>query len=750
MRCITRCLCLLVFFVMGHDALAQNVEDAKPYQNHKLVRVTVESMRDMLAYEQLGTYLECRPGVGQMHLVVPPEAMDAVRALDADAPVLVENYQERVDAMMRANNEALARRGGFFTAYQTNASINTFTDDLTQQNADILSRSVIGQSHEGRDIHALTLTAPYGPGEARRPQVVLNGCQHAREWVSPSSVLFVLDQLVANAGNDPQVDEILESVELHFIPMCNPDGYVYTFTNQRLWRKNRRPVGGGIGVDLNRNWSFQWGGAGSSGSVSSDVYRGPSPFSEPETQVVRDYILSLPDVHGHIDFHSFAQLILGPWAYSTSAAPPRADEHVLVQNEMASAMTSANGVTYIAGLGTDALLGPAAGAMQDWTPAEVDALGWTIELRPNSSFPGFELPPDEIIPTGEEALEAVKVLAEFAALTLEIAPSGSIPSQVSSQQATSVSVSITAFNTEELDPSTPELLYRLDSSDPFASAPLTESGGVYTGMLPSVACGQTIEFYFRAESTSGEVATLPDGAPSSLFTAEGAPINVVFVDDFETDQGWTVSGSVTDGEWERALPIGGGDRADPPSDFDGSGLCYLTDAEDGNSDVDDGTTILTSPVFDLSDGGTIEYAYWMDSTNFDADSLTVEIATDPAGTDWTQLRSYTTPESSWRTDAIDVTTEASPSSTVRIRFLATDGGEPSVIEAGLDAVSVVQTGECCPGDCDGNGIVDFSDLTAMLFAFGGQDPVAGCDADGSGIVDFNDLTSALFLFGPCE
>ncbi|MEQ9617300.1 MAG: M14 family metallocarboxypeptidase [Phycisphaerales bacterium] len=743
---------LLSLGLFSSSASAQAPETEGPYAGHKLVRVEAKTNGEMLALSSLGTMLECRPRAGEVHLVLSPEAVGALGELGLESEILVEDYQTIVDQTRALNDEALALRGGFFTAYQTNDAINAFTQDLANNNAGVLTRFSIGQSFQNREIHALVLTAPYAMGEPRRPQVVLNGCQHAREWVSPATVLYILNEMTNGAGVDPQIDEILNSLEIHFIPVCNPDGYVYTHTNQRLWRKNRRPVGGSTGVDLNRNWSFQWGGAGSSGSSSSETYRGPSPFSEPESTAISSYLLSLPDVHAHIDFHSFDQSILGPWAYSTTVTPPRADEHIIVQEDMAQAMFDATGTFYEAGLGTDAILGPAAGAMPDWTLDELNALSWTIELRPNSSFPGFELPPDQIIPAGTESLAAVLTLADYAARTLEIEPVSPIPAQVSSESPTSLGVSITEFNLETLDPSSPELLYRLGTSGPFTTVSLGESGGVYSGELPPVPCGQTVQFYFRASSTGGVVATLPDDAPGELFEADALPIATEFADNFQTNMGWSVSGSVTDGAWERAVPIGGGDRGDPPTDFDGSGLCYLTDAADGNSDVDGGTTIVTSPVFALPDGGTISYAYWVGTAgNFDADSLNVEVATNAAGTNWTLVRSYTTPGTSWRADSIAIGDETASSSTVRVRFLASDLGTASVIECGLDGVTVTTTGECdCPGDCDGSGAIDFNDLVAMLFEFGMPDAPATCDADASGAVDFNDLVTALFLFGPCE
>src|SRR5690606_2987818 len=134
---------------------------------------------------------------------------------------------------------------------------------------------------QGREIFEVKIT---GPGGGSKPKVVLNGCQHAREWLSPMSVCWAAEQLALGDGVDGQITALLDSVEVHLIPVVNPDGYEFSHDLSRYWRKNRRNNGDGtFGVDLNRNWAYQFGGASSSGSGSSEEYRGTAAFSEPET-----------------------------------------------------------------------------------------------------------------------------------------------------------------------------------------------------------------------------------------------------------------------------------------------------------------------------------------------------------------------------------------------------------------------------------------------------------------------------------
>lgn len=284
--------------------------------------------------------------------------------------------------------------------------------------------------------------------------------------------------------------------------------------------------------------------------------------------------------------------------------------------------------------------------------------------------------------------------APFDNLTIAYAPAA--PTQLTPNTVTQFMVDIDPGD-DTLVPASETLHYRFDGGS-FITAPLTPLGGTsYMAALPAAGCGDSPEFFVSAEGQTGGVRNNPSGgAADPIQAATSSAGGTPFSDDFESDLGWTVadfaeSGTV-DGTWERGVPVGGGDRGDPASCFGGSGQCYLTDNVDGNSDVDNGATVLTSPVFDLSDGGTISYAYWLNDIPGGPigaeDSLSVEVATNAAGTNWVELRLYDTVAANWRTDSIEVGVETPLSSTVRIRFAASDFSPGDVIEAGIDNVVV--------------------------------------------------------------
>lgn len=221
---------------------------------------------------------------------------------------------------------------------------------------------------------------------------------------------------------------------------------------------------------------------------------------------------------------------------------------------------------------------------------------------------------------------------------------------------------------------------------------------LYNANIPGQQQCTGVYYYLQASDNQGYSGRHPETSYNRFFV--GSSFITLFSDNFQTDQGWTVSGSVADGQWERAIPAGGGDRGDPPTDYDGSGFCYVTDNVDGNSDVDDGTTILTSPTFDLSEGDSkISYARWYSNSEGDDpnnDVFVVQVSSDNGGS-WTVAETVGPIEESsggWYEHSFWVGSFVTPSSQVKIRFEASDLGSGSIVEAGLDAFLILAP------DCD--------------------------------------------------
>jgi thermolysin len=239
-----------------------------------------------------------------------------------------------------------------------------------------------------------------------------------------------------------------------------------------------------------------------------------------------------------------------------------------------------------------------------------------------------------------------------------------------------------------------QLHYSIDGGA-YVTVPMTEiSTNYYRATLPAGNCDSKYYYYVSADEETNGTFYDPDTTnPFWAIVADSAVI--VFEDNFETDKGWTVSGDATDGQWDRGVPVGGGDRGDPPTDFDGSGKCYLTDNVDGNSDVDGGTTILTSPIFDLTGEARIHYARWY-SNNFGnapySDIFEVYLSND-SGATWTlveQVGPIQQASGGWYEHSFWVSDLVTPGPGMQMRFEASDLGDGSVVEAAVDAFSVTQ------------------------------------------------------------
>jgi hypothetical protein len=320
---------------------------------------------------------------------------------------------------------------------------------------------------------------------------------------------------------------------------------------------------------------------------------------------------------------------------------------------------------------------------------------------------------------------------------------------------------------EQVVPGSPTLHYRYDGES-YQTASLTPLGGdLYQATLPGAACADTPEFYVSAEGDGGTTVTDPSDAPANVHSAGVGEITVAFADDFETDQGWTAENlGATSGNWQRGVPVNDPDwDYDPVSDSDGSGQCYLTQNQYGNTDVDGGAVRLTSPTIDMSAGGiTIGYDYYLYLTDNPGgvDRLLVEIDGNDGAGPWTEIARHDTGAGlNWRShlieqadlDAAGVTLTA----TMKIRFTTNDADPQSINESGLDAFRVTslycEDGPECFGDLDGDNNVDLTDLAQLLGNYGttsGAQYEDG-DLDGDGDVDLADLSALLAVYGtPCE
>ena len=367
-----------------------------------------------------------------------------------------------------------------------------------------------------------------------------------------------------------------------------------------------------------------------------------------------------------------------------------------------------------------------------------------------SSYPFFPSG-NVVISDIERGLFVVRVDAQLRPMALTSA--GEIPQSVN--PAGGDVLSVQTVTREGNTVASVELM--LDTGSGFSPIAMSDNGdGSYSAALPVISCGSDISYYFGASTTEGFNSTFPANGAADALTASVVSSTIeIFADDFQSNTGWSVSGSVSDGAWERATPAGGGDRGDPAADFDGSGRCYLTDNVEGNSDVDGGTTTLTSPAMDASGANTtLSYAMWYSNNLGLVDDAFVVQISNNNGSSWTTIDTLSGSQNGiWIEYSFDLDSIfANPSSQVRVRFLADDSGEGSIVEAGVDAVKLIertcvdaQTG-CNGADlAEPYGQFNFFDVSAFLQAFNAGETAA--DLTGDGQLNFFDISDFLSLYG---
>jgi len=393
----------------GHKVLSVNVETQEKLQ---LLKTILHATGDQDVWTNDGELSK-----GENHIRIKNTTETLLR-LHFDCKVFIEDVQVLINSVDK-QSEAV-KDGAFFDAYRRYAEIVAELKSLATKYPTLTRFTAsIGKSIESRDIPAIRVSAT-GFNNNTVKRIFFQGGQHAREWIGPATVLYQTVKLLENYGKDATVTALLDNVEFVIVPLSNPDGYEFAFTGDRLWRKNRRRnTGGSFGVDLNRNWNEHWGGGGSSSTPTSDTYRGTAAFSEPESLAISNYITSFnlqDNILGAIDFHSYSQLVLRPYGWTSANSP---DEKALkiIGDGISYEISRNSGKAYTSQKSIDLYV--TTGTASDWYyGAEGIWAAYTIELRDTGQY-GFILPPAQIVPTGEEIWASMKY---FSTIVLDTHP----------------------------------------------------------------------------------------------------------------------------------------------------------------------------------------------------------------------------------------------------------------------------------------------------------------------------------------
>lgn len=297
---------------------------------------------------------------------------------------------------------ANGRAGFAFDQFHTLDAIYTWMRTAAASNPDTELIS-IGSSYEGRDVMGLKIN-----GGRDLPIIFMLCGIHSREWVTQASCVYIADKLAKG-----QAGSAMAGFEWHIVPAGNPDGYVWTWEGDRMWRKTRKLVSSRCtGIDPNRNWDFahcqEWGER-----RCSDAYCGSTAFSEVETSNVAFYVKALQDsgrdVRSYIDVHAFSQMWMWPWGYTRDLP---VDETAMAKcgNAGARALESVNGMYMRTGTISRTIY-KCGGTSLDWIYANLGIkYTYALELRDTGRY-GFLLPANQIVPAASEFMEGLEAMA---------------------------------------------------------------------------------------------------------------------------------------------------------------------------------------------------------------------------------------------------------------------------------------------------------------------------------------------------
>ncbi len=334
---------------------------------------------------------------------------------------VIDNYNKREKLSLSKLNQIqnfnqidgfeFGSMGGYYTFDEVLSEL----DSMKSLYPDLITvKDSIGSSNEARAIWAVKISDNPDVDEDE-PELLYTSLHHAREPESMMTVIYFMYYLLENYGSDAEVTYLIDNREFHFIPVINPDGYVYNSeTNPNgggMWRKNRKEnEDGSFGVDLNRNYGYNWGfnDLGSSPDPSSSTYRGSGAFSEPETQAVRDYC----EKHNFVlalNYHTYSNLLIYPWGYETKLTP---DSSVFIQ--YSTEMTKYNNYTF--GTGEETVGYLVNGDSDDWMYGEQTTKNKILAMTPEvgNGNDGFWPLQSRIFPLAEENIYPNLLLAKFA------------------------------------------------------------------------------------------------------------------------------------------------------------------------------------------------------------------------------------------------------------------------------------------------------------------------------------------------
>ncbi|MBT8276031.1 MAG: T9SS type A sorting domain-containing protein [Bacteroidia bacterium] len=659
----TTTIFLLLFFVLSTSILSQETVYSK-------VRVSLDNSSEIERLAGLDFDLDHPEFEGEdsLYLYVTEAEITKLRYHNFQFEVVIPNFREYYAEMLMGDAENiqnmtrsdfvadgfdLGSLGGFYTFAEMEAKLDEMKTNYPNL---VTTKSSIGTSIEGRPIWMVKISDNPDLDEPE-PAAYFDGVHHAREPLAMATTINYMFWLLENYETDPMVQFLVDNRELYFVPIVNPDGYVYNEETDPdgggLWRKNRNPNGGGlcIGVDLNRNYSFGYAANESCSSPNpcSGVYRGTAPFSEPESTAVKDF-LALIQPNTAFSTHSTAGSYLMPYGFDTS--PPDFE----IYSEWASAFLDDNDYPY--GVTFQMLGYTSCGTTRDYLHSE-GIYGWTPEIDGD----GFWPPPSTIFELVDENLRALFYQSWISGAYLDVQSHTQIGNALPGEsfqlvveikntgvgaEAQNVSVILSTSNTNVTVPTANDygIVAAREKKDNNASPFIISLDPSFVGS------------YFDLTITTYQDAVANESIDIPIFVGEGTTL---FFDDAENGMSnWTASGNGI--SWSEV------------GDDSYSGDFSFGDSNGGNGENNTSNNFELNQTFafDIDFRPVVTFATkWSIESD---DNANFQVSTD-GGTNWNTIKEYSK-NNDWTVELFDLVAYSGLPD-VRFRFtMDTDGFIP--------------------------------------------------------------------------
>ncbi|XP_072460884.1 carboxypeptidase A6 isoform X1 [Notamacropus eugenii] len=321
--------------------------------------------------------------------------------------ILIADLQKALEKgnSLRAQRNRRSLPGYSYEVYHSLEEIQNWMHHLNKTHPGLVHMFSIGKSYEGRSLFILKLGRR---SRAYKRAVWIDCGIHAREWIGPAFCQWFVKEALQTYRSDPAMRKMLNHLYFYIMPVFNVDGYHFSWTNDRFWRKTRSRNSRFRcrGVDANRNWKVNWCDEGASFHPCDDTYCGPFPESEPEVKAVAHFLRKRrKHIRAYLSFHAYAQMLLYPYSYKYAKIPNFSCVESAAYNAV-TALHSAYGVRYRHGPASSTLY-VSSGSSMDWAYKNGVPYAFAFELRDTGHF-GFLLPESLIKPTCTETMLAVK------------------------------------------------------------------------------------------------------------------------------------------------------------------------------------------------------------------------------------------------------------------------------------------------------------------------------------------------------